>query len=355
MRTFAIETSCDDTSIAIVSFKKKYFNVENILLHSQIKEHTKFWWVIPELASRLHEEKIIDLLKTIWKENIEKTDFISYTCCPWLPWSLLVWKTLASTLSIFLQKENIWINHIHWHIFSIFAERKIDDINFPLLVLTASGWHNDLYIILNEDKNNKIIDEYTEKFSKKYNKDLISYVWNFKIVNIWFTLDDASWEAFDKVSRLLWWPYPWWKRIQEKAKFWTKQDFNFTRIFLKKNEFNFSFSWLKAQCNYKIEDLKKQWKFDKNSIYNIAYEFQQAVIETLSKKLFKASKYFWIENIGLVWWVSANESLKEYIKTNLSKYNIKNFYTPIKNLYSTDNAAMIGIVWLLKKINSKNI
>lgn len=353
MKTLAIETSCDDTSCAIVSYENGYFNVEKNILYSQIKEHTKFWWVIPELASRLHEEKIIDILKEIWKDQIKKVDFISYTCCPWLPWSLLVGKTLAHTLSLFLQKEEVWINHIHWHIFSIFAERHIDDIQFPLIFLTVSWWHNDMYVVLHKDEENKILDEYVENFSKKYNKELIDFLWNYKIINIWFTLDDAAWEAFDKVSRLLWWPYPWWKWIWEKAKKGKKQDFDFPRIFLKKDEFNFSFSWLKAQCNYKISEFKKQWKLDEQMICNIAYEFQEAVVETLWKKLLKASKYFWIENIALVGWVSSNDRLKEYIRENMKKYNIKNFYTPVKNIYSTDNAAMIGVVWLIKKLNTK--
>ena len=176
------------------------------------------------------------------------------------------------------------------------------------------------------------------------------------------TLDDAAWEAFDKVSKMLWWPYPGWKWIYEKAlkienegrlekneKYLEK--ISFPRVFLKKNEFNFSFSGLKAQVNYKISELNEKYEIlPEELVCKIAYEFQQAAVETLWKKLLKASEYFWIKNIALTGWVSSNICLKNYIKNNLEKYGIKNFYYPVKPLYSTDNAAMIGVVGILKEM-----
>jgi len=173
------------------------------------------------------------------------------------------------------------------------------------------------------------------------------------------TLDDAAGEAFDKVSKMLWWPYPWWKWISEKSLIYQESsekgivnsEVSFPRIYLKKDEFNFSFSGLKAQVNYKISELKENyWELPEELIYQIAYEFQQAVIETLWKKLLKASKYFGIKNIALTWWVSANLSLRQYIEKNMKKYEIDNFYFPVKNLYSTDNAAMIGVAGILKEL-----
>jgi len=354
MKTLAIETSCDDTSLAIISYKNNFFNVEKCLLHSQIDKHRQYGWVVPELASRLHEEKIVDLIKEIWVNNIKKVDFISYTCCPGLPWSLLVWKTAANTLSLFLNKDKNPVYHIYWHIFSILAERNLNDINFPLLVLTVSGGHNDMYIVTkNKDKN---IEEFQEKIIKNYSfnkENLVGQVGQFFVYKVWFTLDDAAWEAFDKVSKMLGGPYPWWKWISDKADLHNWNDENtFPRIWLKKDEFNFSFSGLKAQVNYKIQDLKKEYweKLPENIVNKIAYEFQQATIETLWKKLLKASKFFNIQNIALVGWVSANRKLKQYINENKNKFDIKNFYTPVKNLYSTDNAAMIWIVGILQKL-----
>ena len=129
------------------------------------------------------------------------------------------------------------------------------------------------------------------------------------------------------------------------------EDFSFPRIWLKKDEFNFSFSGLKAQVNYKIQELeKKYWKITPEIQTKVAYEFQEAVVETLGKKLLKAAKFFEVENIAVVGGVSANLRLKEYIQQNMERFWVKNFYTPVKPLYSTDNAAMIGVVGLLKKM-----
>ena len=436
MKTLAIETSCDDTSLGIVELKNGSFEPVKVLLHSQIDKHRKFGGVVPELASRLHEEKIMDLLEEIGLEEIKNVDFISYTCCPGLPGSLLVGTTLANTLAKFLNKEKVPVHHIQGHIFSIFVERKIDEIEFPLIVLTVSGGHNELYLVLRSEEETKVrrenlmwkLEDYLERFSASYwlpKEDLVQEVGWFKLYKLWFTLDDAAWEAFDKVSKMLWWPYPWWKWIYDKAleswkwkvesnasqvgtekwivknnlEWWRNnrerwnshaelvstsdsqpkvgiaecyenlwlspnnqspkspqnpkisEDFSFPRIWLKKDEFNFSFSGLKAQVNYKIQELeKKYWKITSKLQAKVAYEFQEAVVETLGKKLLKAAKFFDVENIAVVGGVSANLRLKEYIQQNIEKFWVKNFYTPVKSLYSTDNAAMIGVVGLLKKM-----
>jgi len=424
MKTLAIETSCDDTSLGIVELKNGSFEPVKILLHSQIDNHRKFGGVVPELASRLHEEKIMDLLEEIGLEEIKNVDFISYTCCPGLPGSLLVGTTLANTLAKFLNKEKVPVHHIQGHIFSIFVERKIDEIEFPLIVLTVSGGHNELYLVLRSEEETKVrrenlmwkLEDYLERFSASYwlpKEDLVQEVGWFKLYKLWFTLDDAAWEAFDKVSKMLWWPYPWWKWIYELAvqvnsekwivknnlEWWRNnrerwnshaelvstsdsqpksgiaegdenlwlspnnqfpkspqnsqisEDFTFPRIWLKKDEFNFSFSGLKAQVNYKIQELeKKYWKITPKLQVKVAYEFQEAVVETLGKKLLKAAKFFEVENIAVVGGVSANLRLKEYIQQNIEKFWVKNFYTPVKPLYSTDNAVMIGVVGLLKKM-----
>jgi len=228
MKTLAIETSCDDTSLGIVELKNGSFEPVKVLLHSQIDKHRKFGGVVPELASRLHEEKIMDLLEEIGLEEIKNVDFISYTCCPGLPGSLLVGTTLANTLAKFLNKEKVPVHHIQGHIFSIFVERKIDEIEFPLIVLTVSGGHNELYLVLRSEEETKVrrenlmwkLEDYLERFSASYwlpKEDLVQEVGWFKLYKLWFTLDDAAWEAFDKVSKMLWWPYPWWKWIYELA------------------------------------------------------------------------------------------------------------------------------------------
>ncbi len=327
IKTFAIETSCDDTSCAIVELtKNNYIDVVKLVSISQIDKHQKYWWVVPELASRLHEQEVIKILDDFGVDEIKKTNYICYTAEPGLPGSLLIGKSMASSLSVFLDKNKIPVNHIFGHICAIFLERNLSDIKFPFVVLTASGGHNDIYIL---EKNGKQII----------------------IKKIGQTLDDAAWEAFDKVSRMLGGPYPWWSWIGKKAAKWKKQDdINLPRIFMKKDNWDFSFSGLKAQSSYTIEKLKEKYNwFDDQLLNNFCFDFQEAIIEVLARKLLKAAKFHNISNIAICWWVSANIRLSEYINSIKDKFQIENFYKPTKSIYSTDNAAMIWSASLIMK------
>ena len=352
MKTLAIETSCDDTSLAIVDNDVWVFNVDKIVMYSQIQQHIPYGWVLPEVASRLHSEKVVALIQEIWLENIQDVDFISVTTKPGLPWSLVVGRTAAYLLSEYYNKPLVEINHIHGHIFSILLERSAEDIEFPLVILTASWWHNDLYIV-NKELNENLKDLYTEK------------VWPFFVTKVWYTLDDAAWEAFDKVSKMLWGPYPWWPWISSQALKWNpNENFGFKRIFLPlKDEkiFEFSFSWMKSQVLQLLSHLEKEWKtLSEQDICDIAYEFQEATVETLWKRLIKAAKMYWARTIAIAWWVSANKRLAEYVQVLVDEWNNSdyaekkwlhvNFVHPVKNLYSTDNWAMIWVAWLLQFI-----
>ncbi len=342
MRTLAIETSCDDTSLAIVNNNNWTFEVEKILAYSQISEHQKFWWVVPELASRLHSEKIIALLQTIGLDEIPNVDFISVTTQPWLPGSLVVWKTVGYELWAFYNKEVIPIHHILGHMFSILLERKLEDLAFPLVILTASWGHNDIYVV--EEENNRV-----NSFPEEYPSFNFA---GFTVTKVWHTLDDAAWECFDKVSRMLWGPYPWGVWISQKAAQWKKNpNVNFKRIFLSHDKFEFSFSWMKSQVTFLLEKLKKEnIQIDEQMTCDIAYDFQEAVVEVMAKKLLHAWEVYWAKTLWLAWGVSANNRLCEYIQELLEKKHISTpFLTPAKKVYSTDNWAMIGVVWLLSK------
>jgi len=363
----AIETSCDDTSIALVRSDWYFFEILEMISYTQFL-HNKFWWVVPEIASREHTTKIIDVFEEIvdktttndkdfdqkskiktqkYQYFMSKIDYICYTDNPWLPWSLLVWKTFANTLWNTFDVKVFPTNHIYWHIFSLFIDRNINDIKFDIVVLTASWWHNELYFV---QKNNQ-------------NK--------FHIEKIWNSLDDASGECFDKVARMLGWPYPGGMRISEMAKSGkNNKKFEFKRIFLTKDWFNFSFSGFKSQAHNMIEDLKKSKQNDtlsEQDIYDIAFEFQESVVEVLAKKLVRAWLKFGAKTLGIAWWVSCNDRLMEYAKTLISnKKRLKNninkdfdwnnnqdldfdIIRPSKKIYSTDNAGMIGVAWFLKK------
>ncbi len=357
MKVLAIETSCDDTSVAIVVERNWSFEVENILSYSQIV-HNKFWGVVPEIASRVHSEQIISVIEAIWYDHIKDVDKICVTTTPWLPGSLIVGKTVAKMLSEWFDKDIIDVNHVYGHIFAMFLDRNINDITLPALVLTVSGGHNDLYIVDKKDNNNIKPDcELIDKFEE---------FCGYNIFRIWKSLDDAAWEVFDKVSRMLGGPYPWGPWISKMAENWkANQKIEFPRIWLEHDKFDFSFSWTKSQVYNLLEKFKKEWiQIDEQIKCDIAKEFQESVVEVLSKKLVRAGIKFWIKNLIISGWVSCNNRRWEYLN-EVSKnekwirnqiwewedINEKfefNCYKPVKMLYSTDNAAMIWVVGIME-------
>ena len=340
MKLLAIETSCDDTSLAIVEHKDNQFLVHQCIAYSQIQDHQQYGGVVPEIASRLHAEKITALLDQIGAQTIQSCDAIAVTTAPWLPGSLLVGKTTANFLATLYNKPILPVYHIYGHIFSILLERSTNDFPFPRVILTASGGHNDIYLV--QEANNTTPTQEPKET-----------IWNVTLTKLGSTLDDAAGECFDKVSRMLGGPYPGWARIGERAAQWKpREDIQFKRIFLSKEEYNFSFSGMKSQVHYLLESRKKQNKeLSEQDICDIAYEFQEAVIEVLAKKTIRAAIEYEAKTIGIVWWVSANTRLREYANEYKDdKYPNAILTKPIKNLYSTDNAAMIGAAALVEKI-----
>ena len=341
MKTLAIETSCDDTSLALVNYEDWSFKVEQLLAYSQIQEHQKFWGVVPELASRLHSEKIIALLQTIWFDEIQKVDFISVTTQPGLPGSLVVGKTVAYELGAFLGKEVVPVHHIVGHIFSILLERKPEELSFPLVILTASGGHNDIYLIEKREDAESSQDFGSCEFS------------GFRITKVGWTLDDAAGECFDKVSRMLGGPYPGGLWISQKASLGKPNPLvQFKRIFLAHEKFEFSFSGMKSQVSFLLEHLERAWiALTDELVCDIAYEFQEAVVEVLSKKLIQAGEHFGAKALALAGGVSANTRLCNAIPELLTKKQLAcPFFIPVKKVYSTDNGAMIGLAGLLTKM-----
>jgi N6-L-threonylcarbamoyladenine synthase len=334
MKTLAIETSCDDTSLAIIREENGSFFVDKILAYSQIDDHQKYWWVVPEIAFRLHSEQILALVKE-FADDMTAVDMISVTTHPGLAWSLLVGKTVANMLGTHYEKPVIWVNHIHGHIFSLLLDRNIAELLFPWIVLTASGGHNELYFVEREQGLG------TREFKIR---DLI-------ITKLWKTLDDAAGECFDKVARMLGWPYPGWQWIGEQALKWVPNPaFRFKRALLSdhKNPYDFSFSGMKSQCYNLLQKLEKQWiTVQWQILHDIAYEFQEAIVDTLSYKLLKAVEQYSPNTIWLVWWVSANDRLFEQVSLATQMQFWKSVIRPTKKLYSTDNGAMIGVVGLL--------
>jgi len=336
MYILAFETSCDDTSVAIFKDEKLLF----MDTASQIKIHNITWWVVPEVAAREHANAIFDVLNNVLnnsKIKLEEIDYIAVTKTPWLMPSLLTWLTVARTIWNILKKEVIEINHIEAHIFANYLERKHNEINYPLVCLTVSWGHNELYFMENM----------------------------FDMKKLGWTTDDASWEAFDKVAKMMWLWYPGGPIISKLASEYkvpvplegtgTQKARNlFPRVWLKKDEFDFSFSGLKSAVKREVD---KRTKPHPNPLLEgegmkqtlsledkreIAYEFENAVIEVLAYKLINAALKKWVKTVMLAWWVSANDKLLEEID-KLAKQNNLKFIYPKKKIYSGDNAAMVWI------------
>ncbi len=331
MRILAFETSCDDTSIALFE-DDTLITMETA---SQIKIHLATGWVVPEVAAREHANSIFPVLESVlerWNVTLQDIDFIGITTHPWLIPSLLTGITVATTLSKTLHIPLVPIHHIESHIFSNFLERQEQDILFPLVCLTVSGGHTEIYHM--------------------------KHMWWFEKVG--GTIDDAAGEAYDKVAKMMGLWYPWGPIISKFAceyKEWKKQDsLNFSlveekksifpRVWLDKKELNFSFSGLKTAVKYEIEkriEERKNKKLHKDDEREIAYEFQNAVNEVLAYKLILAWEIYGVQTVMLAWWVSANDDLKEKIETLALKRGFT-FIAPKKKIYSMDNAAM---VWIL--------
>lgn len=317
MKILAIETSCDDTSLAIFQDDK----LLSLDTKSQIKIHSQTGWVVPEVAAREHANAIFEVLENVLSSSntkLEEIDYIAVTSHPWLIPSLLTWITIARTLWRILNKPVLELNHIEWHIFSNFLERKKENINFPLVCLTVSGWHNDIYFM--------------------------NSMWSLE--KIWSSEDDAAGESYDKVAKMMWLGYPWGPIISKLANEYENKNIKelFPRVWLKKDEFNFSFSWLKSAVKREVDKrIIENSQLTLEDKREISYEFQNAVNEVLAYKLISWALERKVNTIMLAGGVSANEDLKNKIKILALENNLE-FIHPIKNLYCMDNAAMIWIL-----------
>jgi len=312
MKILAFETSCDDTSIAVFDDN----TLVSMRTASQIEIHNKTWWVVPEIASREHANVIFDVLRDVLTDSemiLEDIDYIAVTTHPGLIPSLLTGITVASTISHTLKIPILPIDHIQAHIFSNFLERDESEIVFPAVCLTVSWGHNEIY----------------------YMKSI------FEKEKLWQTQDDAAWEAFDKVAKMMWLWYPGWPIISRLAEDYEWESSGlFPRVFLEKSGFGFSFSWLKSAVKREID---KRWQLTGQDKIEISFEFQSAVNEVLSYKLIEAARQKNTKTIMLAGWVSANDNLNSLLARGAEK-NTLSFITPKKKLYCMDNAAMIGIL-----------
>ena len=333
MIILGIETSCDETAASIISADKKRLKALSNTVSSQVKLHSKWGGVVPNLAAREHLKNIIPVLKTAFAEAGKKPreiDLIAVTQVPGLIPALLIGADAARILSYVWKKPLLGIHHIEGHIYANFIFDKIGGIsnfefrisNFPILCLVVSGGHTQLILMKNH--------------------------LNYEIVGQ--TLDDAAGEAFDKVARILGLGYPGGPIVAQMAtkikNNKSKIKINLPRPMINSNNLNFSFSGLKTAVLYKVKELQKINKDILNTKYQIlntiCHEFQQAVIDVLISKTIKAAKKYNPKTIMLAGGVSANQELRKQLGKSI-KSNLQNTKYQIPDTrYSIDNAAMIA-------------
>ena len=316
----AIESSCDDTAAAILQNDKVLSNVV-----ATQKIHEQYGGVVPELASRAHQQNIVPVVEmALQKAGINKSQLsaIAFTQGPGLMGSLLVGTSFAKSMAIALQIPLLTVNHMHAHILAHFIdETGFDKPTFPFLALTISGGHTQI-VKVNGFFDMEIIGE---------------------------TTDDAVGEAFDKSAKIMGFPYPGGPLIDKFANNGNPKAYPFTKP--KVPGLNFSFSGLKTQILYFIQkNVILNSNFIEENKADICASIQNIIIEILMEKLKMAVSETGITQIAIGGGVSANSGIRQTLKESEEKLGWKTFIPKFE--YTTDNAAMIGIVGYHKFINN---
>jgi len=341
MHILGIETSCDDTAVAVIEAKgglaKPSFSVLANISYSQIAIHKKFGGIVPNLASRAHLEKIIPTIRGALdkaKLKLDKIDLIAITRGPGLLPSLLIGVNTGRALAYRFRKPIIGVNHIEGHIYSNWLINK--KIKLPALILIVSGGHTELVLM------------------KDYGK--------YKIIGQ--TLDDAAGEAFDKTARLLDLGFPGGPAIAAAAdKLQTtnyKLQTKLPRPMINSKDYNFSFSGLKTAVLYLYNDLinPKKSKTSGARKYSpeeirpaMAAEVQNAIVDVLIAKTIKAIENLNPKTVMIAGGVSANKKLREEMTERIAPYKIPLFIPDFA--YTTDNAAMIAAAGYFNYLTKK--
>ncbi len=314
----AIESSCDETSCAVMHDQ---ILLSNIIAGQEI--HKQYGGVIPELASRAHQQNIVPVVATALKQaGIERKNIsaIAFTEGPGLIGALLVGSSFAKGLSLALNVPLIAVNHMQAHVLAHFIEEPKPE--FPFLCLTVSGGHTQI-VLVKDYLQMEVIGE---------------------------THDDAAGEAFDKSAKLLGLPYPGGPMIDKLAKEGNAERFKFPEP--KVDGYDFSFSGLKTSILYFIRDEKKKNEnFIAENLNDICASIQSRIVSILLHKLEKAAVDLKINNVAIAGGVSANSFLRNQFEEYGKKNGWKTFISKFE--YCTDNAAMIAIVGHYKFVNGE--
>ncbi|MFA6466658.1 MAG: tRNA (adenosine(37)-N6)-threonylcarbamoyltransferase complex transferase subunit TsaD [Patescibacteria group bacterium] len=315
MKILAIESSCDETAIALLEGHGQILQLKKNAIYSQIDIHKKYGGVIPEVAARKHTETIIPLIdNTLGKSKLKNIDYVAVTSGPGLVTSLILGMATAKALAFANHLPLVSVNHLEGHIYSNWLSNSSLARNsqkyLPALILLVSGGHSEL-ILMTSHGQYQILGQ---------------------------TLDDAAGEAYDKVAKLLHLGYPGGPIVSSLATEGNTQAYNFPRPMIDKENYDFSFSGLKTAVLYTLE---KKKKISKKDIKDICASFQAALIEVLVKKTIKAAKVYKVKSIMLAGGVAANQVLKNTLLKQSREIGLPFFYPDLK--YTGDNAAMIAV------------
>ena len=316
MITLGIETSCDETAVAIFDSDKGLIG-ESVF--SQIDLHSEYGGVIPELASRDHCKKIIQIYKhALGAINPSEIDYVAYTAGPGLLGALLIGENFAQGLALSLNKPLIPVNHLEAHLMAPFLDEE--KVEFPFLTLLVSGGHS-LIIDVQGLNQYEILGQ---------------------------SRDDAVGEAFDKSGKILGLEYPAGPEIDKRSKLGNPKAFEFTKP--KVAGLNFSFSGLKTAVLYFVQKkLKENPQFIDENLNDMCASIQYTIVEILMDKLKIAVKETGINSIAIGGGVSANSGVRDALKKADNSHGWVSFIPPFE--FTTDNAAMIAIVGYLKYLN----
>lgn len=317
-----IESSCDDTSAAVI---RDGILLSNVIASQSV--HEEYGGVVPELASRAHQQNIVPVVDTALKRaGISASDLnaIAFTRGPGLLGSLLVGTSFAKGMSLGLRIPIVDVNHLHGHVLSHFIRRNPDDIvpEYPFLCLLISGGNSQIILV------------------KNYNDMEI----------LGRTIDDAAGEAFDKCAKVMGLPYPGGPHIDRHAANGNPQKFKFAKPHIA--GFDYSFSGLKTSFLYTLRDnVAVDPDFIAKNIDDLAASLQRTIIEILIDKLDKAVKATGVKTIAIGGGVSANSGIRAAVAEYCERRRLKAFIP--ERVFTTDNAAMVAIAGYFKYLDQQ--
>jgi len=311
-----IETSCDETSVALVNSNKK---ILAHLVFSQIKDHEVYGGVVPEIAARAHLNVLPGLLTRVFQEaKINPADIaaIAVTTGPGLIGGVVVGTMAAKAMAVALKKPFIAVNHLEGH---ALTARLTGDVPFPFLLLLVSGGHCQIM--------------------------LVEEVGKYQVLGS--TLDDAVGECFDKVAKMLNLPYPGGPQIEQKAKFGDPTAFDFPRPMIGQKHLNFSFSGLKTAVRQTIQKLQSEYgnSLPDKIVADICASFQNTVARVLYDRikqalLYTAENHIDYKHFVVAGGVAANQHIRNVLQSICNEFNLTFHAPPLK--LCTDNGAMIA-------------